>query len=104
MSFAEKTTAAARRLRERSVHYGREFAALAIYAVACAAVCLPTVVATGGVIFWGSSQLGLEGAARTVYFAAGVLAIMLVFNVLHRFVQQLHRKLFGATRSPMWQI
>ncbi|WP_135851793.1 hypothetical protein [Halorussus salinus] len=104
MSLVEETATAARRLRDQSVRYAREFAALAIYAVVCVAVCAPTVIATGGAIFWGSSQLGLDGAARTVYFAAGVFVIMLVFTMLHRFVQQLHRRLFGATRSPMWQV
>ena len=58
----------------------------------------------GGAIFWGSAQLGLEGAARTVSLVAGVVVIIFVFAMLHRFVQQLHRKLFGATRSPMWQV
>jgi len=48
MSFVEETVAAARRLRDRSVRYAREFVALASYTVACVAVCAPTVVAAGG--------------------------------------------------------
>lgn len=67
------------------------------------AVAAPTIIATGGVIYWLSTQLGLNGVARTAYFGVGVVVLTFVFSVLHQFVQTLGRIMLSPTRPPMWQ-
>lgn len=103
MSLETTAVRFARRCLDKAVAYVREFVLIATFAAICVAVTAPTIIATGGAMYWLGAQLGLEGLARTVYFGAGAVVLMFVFAVLHRFVQTLGRVMLGATRSPMWQ-
>ncbi|UPV73137.1 hypothetical protein M0R89_11320 [Halorussus limi] len=104
MSDTEKPAAVARHALGRLVAYAREFGLIAAYAVVTVAICAPTVIGTGAAIYWLSVELGLEGTVRTVYFGVGVVVIMFVFAMLHRFVERLGRELLGPTREPWYQV
>ncbi|WP_276300390.1 hypothetical protein [Halorussus lipolyticus] len=104
MSVTEKSIAVARRVFVRLVASVREFALIAVYAAIVVAVSAPTIIATGAAMYWVSVHLGLEGPVRTAYFGVGVVVLMFVFAMLHRFVQHVGRALLGATREPYYQV
>ena len=99
MSIGKTSLAVARRWADRAVAYLREFVLIAAYAALCVAVVAPAVVATGGVVYWGQVQLGLEGTARTAYLAAGVVVVMFEFAMLYRLVELLGDVMLGSTRG-----